>query len=297
MTGLIIDSFAGGGGASTGMKIARVFPRKTSMTPTDPLAFSDDQPPMLSIPDVDAVHVSVTFTWDMPKAEQMAEAWRALGVPVEMGGPAFNLPGGEFIPGRYVKVGATITSRGCPNHCWFCAVPKREKGLRELTIKDGWNILDDNILACSEGHIRAVFDMLKRQPQRAEFTGGLEARILKPWHAALLREIKAKRMYFAYDTPDDYEPLVAAGNIMQQEGHRFESHSMACYCLIGYKGDTFEKAEKRLTDTVKAGFMPYAMLYRDLDGIKDPIWGKFQREWLRPEILGTKVKQIRAMTV
>jgi hypothetical protein len=295
MTGLIIDSFAGGGGASTGMKIARVFPRKTSMTPTDPLAFSDDQPPMLSIPDVDAVHVSVTFTWDMPKAEQMAEAWRALGVPVEMGGPAFNLPGGEFIPGRYVKVGATITSRGCPNHCWFCAVPKREKGLRELTIKDGWNILDDNILACSEGHIRAVFDMLKRQPQRAEFTGGLEARILKPWHAALLREIKAKRMYFAYDTPDDYEPLVAAGKIMQQEGHRFESHSMACYCLIGYKGDTFEKAEKRLVDTVKAGFMPYAMLYRDQNGSKNQMWGKFQREWLRPEILGVKVKKIRGV--
>jgi hypothetical protein len=100
-------------------------------------------------------------------------------------------------------------------------------------------------------------------------------------------------MYFAYDTPDDYEPLVQAGKIMRQEGHRFESHSMACYCLIGYKGDTFVKAEKRLVDTVKAGFMPYAMLYRGPDGAKDAVWGKFQREWLRPEILGTKVREIR----
>lgn len=273
--------------------IARVFPRKTSMTPIDEYAYVGCEPPMTVQDDITEVHVSVAFSWDMRDAERLAKAWEYLGVPVCIGGPAFNLPGGEFIPGRYVKVGATITSRGCPNHCWFCAVPKRENGLRELPIKDGWNILDDNILACSDEHIKAVFDMLQRQPQKAEFTGGLEARILKPWHAASLREIKAKRMYFAYDTPDDYEPLVNAGKIMQQEGHRFESHSMACYCLIGYKGDTFEQAEKRMIDTVKAGFMPYAMLYRDHDGNKDPAWGKFQREWLRPEILGTKVKKIR----
>jgi hypothetical protein len=275
------------------MKIARVFPHRTSMTPTDSLAFVDCQPPMLVLPEIDEVHISVAFSWDMPRAEQLAEAWRIVGVPVKMGGPAFNLPGGEFMPGMYVKQGCTITSRGCPNHCWFCAVPKRDGKLRELPIKDGHNILDDNILACSDEHIEAVFQMLDRQPQRAVFTGGLEARILKPWHARRMREIKAQRMYFAYDTPDDYEPLVEAGKVMRQEGHTFASHSMCCYCLIGYRGDTFERAEKRLTDTVKAGFMPYAMLYRDEKGGRDPEWMRFQREWLRPEILGVKVKKIR----
>lgn len=275
------------------MRIARVFPRRTKATPDDALAFVDCQPPMLTLPEIDEVHISVAFSWDMPRAEQLAEAWRIVGVPVKMGGPAFNQPGGEFVPGMYVKQGYTITSRGCPNHCWFCAVPKRERGLRELSIHDGWNVLDDNLLACSETHIRAVFKMLARQPHRAEFTGGLESRILKPWHAALLREIKAKRMYFAYDTPNDYEPLVQAGRIMRQEGHRFESHSMACYVLIGYQGDTFEQAERRLVDTIKAGYMPYAMLYRGEDGAKNSDWGRFQREWLRPEILGIKVRKIR----
>ncbi|NLV59165.1 MAG: hypothetical protein GXY67_10390 [Clostridiales bacterium] len=276
--------------------IARVFPRRTRATPDDPLAFVDCQPPLLTFPDVDEIHVSVVFAWDFPKAERLAEEWRAVGVPVKMGGPAFDQPGEEFIPGLYVKRGITITSRGCPNHCWFCAVPKREGGLRELRIQDGWNVLDDNLLACSDAHVEAVFEMLDRQPQRAIFTGGLEARILKPWHARRLREIKAKRMYFAYDTPDDYDPLVQAGKIMQQEGHRFASHSMACYCLIGHNGDTFDMAEKRLVDTVKAGYMPYAMLYRGPDGSKDPDWGRFQREWLRPEILGKKVRAIRGET-
>lgn len=261
------------------------------MTPTDELAFVN-QLPRLDLPEIDEVHVSVAFTWDMPKAEELAEAWRAVGVPVKMGGPAFNLPGGDFTPGLYVKEGATITSRGCPNHCWFCAVPKRERGLRELPIHDGWNILDDNILACSDEHVEAVFEMLERQPKRATFTGGLEAKILKQWHAKRLREIHADRMYFAYDTADDYEPLVQAGKLMMQEGHSPRGHRMCCYVLIGYKGDTFEKAEKRLTDAIKAGFFPYAMLYRDEKGERDPEWMKFQREWCRAPIVGTKIKEI-----
>lgn len=276
------------------MRIARVFPRRTALTPDDPLVFVDCQPPMLVLPEIDEVHISVAFSWDVQRAEQLAEAWRIVGVPVKMGGPAFNLPGGEFVPGMYVKQGCTITSRGCPNHCWFCAVPKRDGKLRELPIKDGHNILDDNILACSDEHIEAVFQMLDRQPRRVVFTGGLEARILKPWHARRLREIKAKRMYFAYDTEDDYEPLVEAGRIMQQEGHTFASHSMCCYVLIGFRGDTFDKAERRLTNTLRAGFMPYAMLYRDDNGLTDKNWRRFQREWLRPEIVATKAGRLRA---
>lgn len=269
--------------------IARVFPSRTSMTPVDELAFTDMQPPFY-LRDLDAVHISIAFTWDLPKAEQMAEAWRVLGVPVLMGGPAFNLPSGEFVPGLYVKEGMTITSRGCPKSCWFCSVPKREGKLRELQIHDGWNVLDDCLLGCSDSHVEAVFSMLARQPRLSEFTGGLEPSFLKPWHAARLREIKTRRMYFAYDTPDDYEPLVQAGRIMQQEGHKFSNHSMACYVLIGYPKDTMVAAEKRLTDTIRAGFMPFAMLYRGPDGAKDPVWGRFQREWLRPEILGAKVR-------
>lgn len=275
------------------MRIARVFPRRTSMTPDDGLAFVGCPPPLLVMPEIDEVHISVAFTLDLPRAEELETWWRAAGVPVKVGGPAFNRPGEAFVPGLYVKKGAVITSRGCPNHCWFCAVPKREGDLRELPIQSGWNVLDDNLLACSDAHVEAVFQMLSRQPRRAEFTGGLEAKILKPWHARRLREIKANRMYFAYDTPDDYEPLVQAGRLLRREGHSFASHSMCCYVLIGYKGDTFEAADKRLADTIRAGFMPYAMLYRDEKGERDPQWMRFQREWLRPQIVAVKAAEIK----
>ena len=273
------------------MRIARVFPRRTKATPDDDLAFTGP-PPKEGLPDIDEVHVSVAFTYDLPKAEMLAEQWMRLGVPVTMGGPAKNEPGGEFIPGMYLKQGYTITSRGCPNRCWFCSVPAREGGtLRELPVRAGWNVLDDNLLACSDDHIRAVFDMLSRQPEKPVFTGGLEARLLRPWHVDLLREVKAKRMYFAYDTQDDYEPLIHAGRILRAGGITQASHRAACYVLIGYPGDTMDAADKRLRDTWAAGFVPYAMLYRDQAGLVDPDWRRFQRVWVRPEIVLSKLKK------
>ncbi len=276
------------------MRIARVFPRQTKATPMGDLVFVDSLPPLFALPEIDEVHISVAFTYDLSKAEWLAKQWEITGVPVKIGGPALNEPGGEFGPGRYLKQGYVITSRGCPNRCWFCAVPKREGfRLRELPIIEGWNVLDDNLLACSDQHINAVFNMLVRQSEKPMFTGGLEAKLLQPWHAEKLKAIGTKRLYMAYDTPDDYEPLVRAGSILLEAGFTFASHVMGCYVLIGYNGDTFDKAEKRLTDTIKAGFMPYAMLFRDKSGSVKPDWKKFQRTWVRPEIIASQIKRRR----
>jgi hypothetical protein len=271
------------------MRIIRVFPRRTAATPDDALAFTS--PPPKELPGADEVHVSVAFTYDQPKAEKLAEAWTRAGLPVKLGGPATGRPGGDFVPGLYLKHGYVITSRGCPRRCWFCSVPVREGGkLRELPVTVGHNVLDDNLLACSEGHIRDVFAMLKQQAKRPVFTGGLEAALLRPWHVGLLRDVKAARMYFAYDTPDDYEPLVEAGRILRDGGITKASHRAACYVLVGYPGDTPDAADARLRAAWGAGFVPYAMLYRDGSGEVDADWRRFQRTWVRPEIVLSRLK-------
>jgi hypothetical protein len=261
------------------MKIARVFPRRTKATPTDELAFVGS--PGLFPPEVDEVHISVTFTWDLAEAERLAKEWAAVA-PVKIGGPATGMRGEQFTPGMYLKPGYIITSRGCPNHCWFCSVPKREGNIREIGIKPGWNILDDNILACSREHFRLVCLMLDHQKRRSEFTGGLEAARLTAWHIDILLEIKPKQLFFAYDTPDDYEPLKNAGTALIAAGLTKQSHRLRCYVLIGYPKDTFEKAEKRLLSTVDIGFMPMAMLWSENKGIA---WKRFQRRWANPYLI------------
>lgn len=149
-----------------GKEILRVFPRKTKATPDDPMAvIGAPTRAILNAGGFDEVHISVTFTYDIPKAEMLAKKWEKAGVPVIVGGPAFGdrmTP--SFTPGLYVKKGYTFTSRGCPNHCWFCSVWKVANGrIIELPITDGWNILDDNILATSPEHFKAVIEMLKRE--------------------------------------------------------------------------------------------------------------------------------------
>ncbi len=267
------------------LKVIRVFPRRTKATPADDLAYVG--PPDL-FATADQVQISVSFTWDIPEAERLAKAWAHVA-PVEVGGPAYNAQGSEFEPGRFLKPGYVITSRGCPNRCWFCSVWKRETGIKELAIKDGWIIQDDNLLACSEQHIRAVFDMLGRQGKRPVFSGGLEARLLESWHVDLLHAARPAKMFFAYDTPDDYEPLIRAVGLLQAAG--FKRWHIYCYVLIGWPQDTWQAAEKRLSDVVRLGITPFAMLYRDKQGRTDPTWRKLARAWMRPALIFHKASE------
>ena len=267
------------------MKIIRVFPRRTAATPDDEDVRVAAVPGMFD--DADEVHIPVLFTWDRPMAERLAEQWQRVA-PVKVGGPAYGDPGADFVPGMYVKRGYVMTSRGCPNRCWFCSVWRREGGIRELPITDGWNLLDSNILACSETHIRAVFAMLaegkRAYGRRPEFTGGQEAARLEWWHVELLRQLRPKQLFFAYDTPDDLGPLQVAGEMLLDAGFTRASHQLRCYVLCGWHGDTFEAAKKRMGEAMAAGFVPMAMVYRDQDGAKSREWGRFQRQWARPAL-------------
>jgi hypothetical protein len=148
-------------------------------------------------------------------------------------------------------------------------------------------LLDDNLLACSEQHQRAVFAMLNEQKalgHRIEFTGGLEAARLHGWQAEELRKLKPKQMFFAYDTEDDLEPLRWAGNLLLLAGFTTTSHCLRAYVLCGYQGDTLKAASKRMAETIDAGFLPMAMLYRGKNGKRDPKWMKWARQYARPAI-------------
>jgi hypothetical protein len=263
-------------------RIIRVFPRRTKATPDDVLAYCG--PPDLWA-EADAVHISVAFTWDVPSAERLAKLWRHVA-PVTIGGPAVGTRGEDFEPGRYLRHGYTITSRGCPRRCWFCAVPGRDGTIRELPITDGYNILDDNILAASRPHFASVCAMLARQNRRAEFTGGLDYRLLTNWHVEQLAAIQPRpACWFAFDPGDEFDGLYDAAKKMLAAGWTREAHRLRCYVLIGYPRDTITAADVRLRQALACGFTPMAMLYRDERGEVSREWRTFQRTWARPALI------------
>jgi hypothetical protein len=109
----------------------RVFPHRNKWTPTDEMTFIGE-PPLFRPGDRRMpVRISVTFTWHKQDAERIAKSWAQYYDDVQLGGPAYEDPGGEFIPGRFMKEGCTITSRGCPKKCGWCVVPMREGLVRE----------------------------------------------------------------------------------------------------------------------------------------------------------------------
>ena len=63
------------------------------------------------------------------------------------------------------------------------------------------------------------------------------------------------------------------------------SHVLRCYVLCGWPKDTMDDADRRMRQTIEAGFTPMAMLYREQRGDTSREWRAFQRQWARPAII------------
>jgi len=280
--------------------VIRVFPRRTKATPDDDRAFVG-LPPLPGLrpaPEtVNAIHISVTFTWDLPRARRLREEWKAAypQIPVLLGGPANPWPSpGEFTPGLYLKPGYTITSRGCPNRCPFCLVPKREGKWQALPIRDGWDVLDNNLLAGPPDHVCAVLDMLGRQPHPARFTGGLEARRVTPELARRIAALRLDVAYTAYDRPGQKRAVERAVSLLLDAGGWAPGQArrkIACYVLAGYEGDTEREASGRFEWIMGLGATPFPMFYCPPGERKDPVQEALKRHlrrWMRPSSVWAK---------
>ena len=152
------------------------------------------------------------------------------------------------------------------------------------------NVLDDNLMACSDTHIKEVLRMLegqKRDGRRTFFTGGLEAARIREWHIELLKNLRPKEIFFGCDTDEKFHHLREAMKLFRAAD--YASHNtLRAYVLIGYRGDTLEDAERRLQRVKDLGVCPMAMLYRgSLDIVQEPErdWKRLQTLWARPAII------------
>jgi hypothetical protein len=266
--------------------ILRVFPRRTSYTPTDEMAFVGNPPLFPHYAGITEIHVSVTFSWDVAEAERLAQAWQAQypAARVQVGGPAMGDAGGEFVPGRYVREGVTFTSRGCPRRCPWCLVPEREGELRLLDpIAPGWVINDNNFAACPPEHRLRVYRMLREQRLAAEFRGGIDARLVTLEFAGEMKcEIRIHELFLACDTPASLPALQQAAERLAFLGRE----KLRCFVMVGYNDETPEQAEARLEAVWQAGCMPFAQFYRPPGAVTrsaaSPEWRALVTRWSRP---------------
>lgn len=264
-------------------QILRVFPRQTSLTPGDEMAFVGYPP--LWCPEADEVHISVAFTWDIDKAKMLARAWGQYYPVVRLGGPALASRANGFEAGLYVKPGVTFTSRGCNHHCRWCRVPTVEGQLRLLDpVQPGYIIQDNNFLQCGQHHRQKVYRMLQEQSKAAIFSGGLDARLVTDEVAAELREVRIDQVFLAADTAGSLRPLEASVGRLQFLPRK----KLRCYVLIAFGGETMEEARRRLEAVWDIGCLPFAQLYQP--GGEKRItypdeWRILARKWNRPAIM------------
>ena len=157
---------------------------------------------------------------------------------------------------------ATFTSRGCPNSCPFCAVPKLEGDLVEI---ENWRpapiICDNNFLATSRKHFNRVIDRLKLIP-KVDFNQGLEARLLTPDHARRLAELKQPKIRFVFDHVNEEAEVADAISLCRRHGLK----DFGVYVLIGFN-DTPDDAYYRLEKVREWGIRPNPMRYQPLDAL------------------------------
>ena len=259
-------------------KPIRVFPTRTTWTPDDEMVFVGDPPLFRPGNENTPVMISVTFRWHIPEAKRLFRAWSGFYRNVQIGGPAFDDEGGEFVPGMFLKRGCTITSRGCTKKCGWCV--ERNHPLREIGIKPGWIVQDSNLLACSKDHIRSVFSMLRLQKRRIFFNGGLDKHFLQDWHRPLFDSVPIGELWFACDVTSDLPWLERAAKILDGIPLR----KRRCYTMIGYDDESLADSERRIERVFELGFMPFCQLYRPDDGPKEysKEWRELRRKWARP---------------
>jgi hypothetical protein len=198
-------------------------------------------------------------------------------------------------------------TRGCPNKCPWCVVPKKEGAIvpymdvEQIAI-DGRNklvLMDNNILAAGNYAIEQLNKIIHKG-YKVDFNQALDARLVTDEFARLLAQVKwldHNRIRFGCDTHKQIEDCERA--IEMIEGYGFNGEFFL-YTMIGGKNDfaeCYERVEhwrKRMIaarehHTGRCQTFPYAQPYRDPMNPRHtiPQWQKDMAQWVNKRMIFT----------
>ena len=163
-------------------------------------------------------------------------------------------------------------TRGCPNKCKWCVVPKKEGMIRQnAEITEFWNgqkeviLMDNNVLAHEYG-LKQIEKIIKLGI-KVDFNQGLDARIIANDKsiAELLSKVKWIRyLRMACDTKSQIPYIEKALKNLNEYG--FKNYRVFVYVLVKEIPDALERVEF----LKEKGCSPFAQPYRDFETNTEP---------------------------
>lgn len=188
-------------------------------------------------------------------------------------------------------------TRGCPNKCPWCVVPRKEGKIQpymdvdEIAIDGRRNLvlMDNNILAAGSYAVEQLEKIISRG-YRVDFNQALDARQVTDEYARLLARIKwiGRRIRFGCDTHGQIAECERAIEMINGYGYRGEYF---LYTMIGGKSDFKESFERvnywwkrnhELRERHEPNIYPYVQPYRNIDNPNEPVpeWQKDMARWV-----------------
>ena len=173
-------------------------------------------------------------------------------------------------------------TRGCPNRCKWCVVPKKEgkispyMDIEEITAGRKKAILMDNNILASNYGLQQIEKIIKLGI-KVDFNQGLDARLITDEIARLLAKVKwIKRIRFGCDTPGQIAEVERASALIDKYGYKGEYF---LYCILMDSEESFARVNYWKSKSRR--FLPHCQPFRDLNNPHQiiPQWQKDMAHW------------------
>ena len=183
-------------------------------------------------------------------------------------------------------------TRGCIRNCSFCHVCEKEGWIsrKVADLDEFWkgqkNIIlcDPNLLAY-QGH-KDLLQQLADSKAYVDLNQGVDVRLITDNNIDLLKQVKIKKIHFAFDHYEDKDIIVPKLK-MYREATGFDHHKVMVYVLVNFDS-TLEQDLERIYAIRDIGFDPYVMVYDKKHC--DIVYKQLQR-WCNSKFIFRKTKR------
>lgn len=205
----------------------------------------------------------------------------------------FVAPDYSIYPSIDKRTAYGFLTRGCPNKCKWCVVPRKEGNIKpymdvdDIAIGGRTNLIlmDNNVLACDYG--MEQIEKIISKKYRVDFNQAIDARLVTEEKAKILAKVKwIEVIRMGCDTPKQIGECERAMQMIDE--YRGKPMQYLMYTMIG---DDMEEAYNRLSHfwTMKK-VRVVAQPFRDIDNPRQivPQWQKDMARWaMRRELYTT----------